>query len=134
MWSYSPFWGWYWPFDCLIRPGTAQADALINIMNNHPDLFHSNVMFSDGSVIPSSLNISNRWIGPFNSGEDVLLSNMWFEEGTREIRVKAKDEHGAETEFVSMPINVPKNRMHPFFYSIAERLTKLHNLLFEFIK
>ena len=131
MWSYSPFWGWYWPFDCLIRPGTAQANALINIMNEHPDLFHSNVVFSDGSVIPSALNGSNRWIGPFDSGEDVSLSNMWFEEGTIEIRVKARDEHGAETEFVTMPITVPKKQIHPFFDLIAEYLPNLNTKLLE---
>jgi len=133
MWSYSPFWGWYWPFDCLIRPGTAQADALVNIMDEHPNLFHSNVVFSDGSVIPSSVNCSNRWIGPFDSGEIVSLSNMWFEEETIEIRVKAKDVYGAETEFVSIPITVPKNRIHPFFDIIAEYLPNLYTFLLEFI-
>jgi|GEM_PF-1923460 len=133
MWSYSPFWGWYWPFDCLIRPGTAQADALMTIMDENPDLFHSNVIFSDGSVIPSALNASDRWIGPFDSGEDVSLNNIWFEEGKMEIRVKAKDEHGAETEFVSMSITLPKNRIHPFFDVIAEHLPNLYTKLLELI-
>jgi hypothetical protein len=68
-------------------------------------------------------------MGPFDSGEEVSLSNMWFEEGKIEIRVKARDEHGAETEFVTMPISVPKKQIHPFFDLIAEYLPNLHTLL-----
>ena len=36
-------------------------------------------------------NTSSGWIGPYISGEDVILSHIWENPGTYEIRAKAKD-------------------------------------------
>jgi hypothetical protein len=48
--------------------------------------------------------ISN-WTGPFNSGDLVEEKHKWTEKGTYEIKVKVKDELGAETGW-SEPITV----------------------------
>jgi hypothetical protein len=59
------------------------------------------------------------WIGPYNSGEACEASHVWQEKGNYSIRVKAKDEHGAESVWsnpkdISMPksknIEIPKNK------------------------
>jgi hypothetical protein len=54
-WTWHPLWmvSDFWPFDCLIRPGTIQADTLKSIMNANPGKFHSCVYFSDGSLHPN---------------------------------------------------------------------------------
>lgn len=39
------------------------------------------------------------WLGPFNSGEEVCASHVWTAGGDYELRVKAKDEHGAESNW-----------------------------------
>ena len=53
-WSWHPLWMIpdFWPFDCLIRPGTIQADTLSAIIDRNPEKFHSCVYFSDGSLHP----------------------------------------------------------------------------------
>jgi hypothetical protein len=53
-WTWHPLWmvSDFWPFDCLIRPGTIQADTLKSIINANPEKFHSCVYFSDGSIHP----------------------------------------------------------------------------------
>ena len=114
MWSYHPFWRFYFPFDCLIRPGTAQADALTSIINQKPDFFHSDVYFSNGNQIPTAYSVDQKWIGPFSSGETISLSNLWFEEGTKLIRVKAKDIHGLESNYSTMEITLPHKQTKSF--------------------
>jgi hypothetical protein len=53
-WTWHPLWMIpdFWPFDCLIRPGTIQADTLKSIIDANPGKFHSCVYFSDGSIHP----------------------------------------------------------------------------------
>jgi hypothetical protein len=41
----------------------------------------------------------SEWLGPFNSGEEVCASHFWTAGGDYELRVKAKDEHGAESNW-----------------------------------
>jgi len=41
----------------------------------------------------------SEWLGPFNSGEEVCAAHTWTEGGDYEVRVKAKDEHGAESNW-----------------------------------
>jgi len=51
------------------------------------------------------------WYGPYDSGEECSASNIWFERGTSEVRVKAQDVHGAESEWSDpLVVSMPKNR------------------------
>jgi len=51
------------------------------------------------------------WIGPYESSEEVIASHTWDKRGDFAIRVKAKDEHGAESEWSdSLIVSMPKNR------------------------
>ena len=57
------------------------------------------------------------WIGPLESGEIGEASHTWDNRGNYEIRVKAKDEHGLESEWSEiLPISMPKNKV--FFNSV----------------
>jgi hypothetical protein len=51
------------------------------------------------------------WIGPYNSGTTASATHIWTEKGTYEIMVKAKDDHGVQSEW-SDPITVsmPKSK------------------------
>ncbi len=58
MWSFHPLWENpdapdYFPFDCLVRPGTAQVTAFKKVIHRHPNAFHSCVYFSDRGGMPS---------------------------------------------------------------------------------
>jgi hypothetical protein len=43
----------------------------------------------------------SEWLGPYESGEECETDNYWDEGGKYEIKVRAKDEHGAESEWVN---------------------------------
>jgi hypothetical protein len=51
------------------------------------------------------------WIGPYNSGITAIATHTWTEKGTYEIMVKAKDDHGVQSDW-SDPITVsmPKSK------------------------
>jgi outer membrane protein assembly factor BamB len=49
------------------------------------------------------------------SGESMVVSHSWNEEGTYIIKVKAIDEHGAESNWVTLEVSMPKNKaINPF--------------------
>jgi outer membrane protein assembly factor BamB len=50
-------------------------------------------------------NTSSGWIGPFQSGAEVTVSHTWSEKGLYVIKAKAKDSHGAESDW-SVPFEM----------------------------
>ena|GEM_PF-413438 len=50
------------------------------------------------------------WIGPFNSGEEVIVSHTWDERGTYTISAQAKDEFGAESDWSYLKVRMPINQ------------------------
>jgi len=50
------------------------------------------------------------WIGPYQSGEQVSESHSWTLQGTYNIKVKAKDEWGAESDWATLEVSMPKNK------------------------
>ena len=54
------------------------------------------------------------WIGPYKSEEICEAKHMWDEEGSYNIRVKAKDKHGVISEWSEpLKITMPRNRATP---------------------
>jgi hypothetical protein len=72
------------------------------------------------------------YIGPYDSGEIIDANHAWVEEGDYEIRVIAKDEHGAIGEWSDpLPISMPKNKQLidlPFF-NFLEKFPRLFPIL-----
>ncbi|MFO7678344.1 MAG: C25 family cysteine peptidase [Thermoplasmatota archaeon] len=72
------------------------------------------------------------WIGPFDSGGEAFAMKSWDEEGAYEIRVKAKDVHGDESDWseplaVTMPYRY--NPVLEFLYSLFEQFPNAFPLL-----
>ena len=79
---------------------------------------------------------TSGWIGPFTSGSTVSASHVWTTWGTYDVRVKAKDVHGAESSWSDpLPVSMPKSKCLLSLVEevIQHRLTireLLHLLLF----
>ena len=57
-------------------------------------------------------NSFSGWIGPYPSGENATASHKWEEKGKYEIRVKAKDEHGVQSEWSDpLPVSMPRSKL-----------------------
>jgi len=67
-------------------------------------------------------NISG-WYGPFDSNVVASASHVWTEKGTYEIKVKAKDEHGAESDWATLDVTMPTSLgvTNPFLHWLFEQ-------------
>jgi hypothetical protein len=72
------------------------------------------------------------WKGPYSSGEKVTFNHSWAKRGKYTISVKAKDTHGAESNWSTLEITMPKSKnIHGFNW--LYRYPILQNIL-NFIK
>ena len=68
------------------------------------------------------------WIGPINSGENIKIKHIWEKIGRYQIKVKAKDIHGAESEWSNpTSIAVPKN-------FVINKNQNIQNIFIKFFK
>lgn len=80
--------------------------------------------FGDGTV--------TDWIGPFPSGQQVGERHSWDEEGSYEIRVKAKDVFDVESDW-SEPLAVTMPKSRTFFNSFLQFLQTFFPRIFTFL-
>ena len=59
-----------------------------------------NIKWGDGEI--------EEWIGPFPSGEEVILNKTWSEEGDYTIMAKARDSFGAESDWAEFEVSITK--------------------------
>jgi len=75
------------------------------------------------------------WLGPYISGDTVNTFHTWTKKGSYSIKVKAKDEYGAESVWSDpLPISMPKNKqsinlIQQFLVRLIERFPLLKYLL-----
>ena len=62
-----------------------------------------------------------RWIGPYGSGEEVTINHTWSKRGNYNIKAKAKDALGAESNWGTLYVSMPKNKaFNPLFLRFLE--------------
>lgn len=76
---------------------------------------------------------SSGWLGPYKSGTKVIAHHMWDEKGTFQIRVKAKDVNGAQSEWSeSLTVTMHRNRatnVNSLFLNFLQKFPILGYLL-----
>jgi len=71
-------------------------------------------------------NSVDQWTDLYNSGQTVSTSHKWSSKGTYNIKVKAQDEYGEESEWSDpLPVNIPKTSTHKSL--IYQFIIKLEN-------
>jgi hypothetical protein len=75
------------------------------------------------------------WYGPYNSGEECSATHIWFETGSYEIRVKAQDIHGAESDWSDpLVVSMPKNKVKDFiFFRLVERYPWISSFFINYV-
>ena len=65
-----------------------------------------------------------EWIGPYSSGEELILSHSWEEKGTYYIRIKVRDIYGLESGQASLQVKIPRTKGYDcFFIRLLERFS-----------
>jgi nitroreductase len=52
-------------------------------------------------------NTNSGWVGSSASGETISVSHTWSKKGTYDIKVKAKDVYGAESDWATLNVKMP---------------------------
>jgi len=75
---------------------------------------------------------NSSWLGPYISGEEANAKHMWNEDGIYNIRVKAKDMDGAESDWeileVTMPINQRLFNLQKFIDMLTNFFPRLDHI------
>jgi C1A family cysteine protease len=72
-----------------------------------------------------------EWIGPYNSGEEVVIAHSWNKMSIYTIRAKAKDVYGSESDWTTYTITMSKNRQRTIFnyYQFFRAIIEKYHLL-----
>ena len=68
------------------------------------------------------------WFGPYKSGQIIEVNYTWNEKNEYELKVKAKDEHGLESEW-SDPINITITKIKVRFIQLYLSKSFKRNLI-----
>ena len=75
------------------------------------------------------------WFGPYASGAPQTKSHTWTSQGTFTIKAKAKDIHGAESDWGELSVSMPRNRaVNTPFLNFLENHPILYQLLLRFLR
>ena len=115
--------------------GAIKTEYTYSVSTTEPDNEDIYYLFDWGDGTDSG------WIGPYKSGEIANASNSWDSKKDYNVKVKAKDNHGVESEWSdSLVVSMPKTRglnnilqsflekffgNHPILYKIFQRIIRL---------
>ena len=90
--------------------------------------------FSFSSLDPNSDNIYfwidwgdgsiEEWIGPYNSGEKIIINHTWKKKDDYIIKAKSKDASDAEGPWGSLQINIPRPKVFSFIQILVRIIQK----------
>ena len=80
-------------------------------------------------------NNNSGWIGPYNSCEEINASYTWNTSGSYTIKVKLKDEYDAESDWATLDVTIPRNKLSTnLLYLLLERISERYQIISWFIK
>ena len=85
--------------------------------------------FGDGTM--------SKWLGPYDSGQEVNISHNWTRRGFYSIKVKARDEHRAESPWSdSLSVYIPRSKAanNMLFLRLLQRLLYSFPILSQLLK
>ena len=101
------------PPEIPIISGTTSGNVDIaynySIKTNDPDgdIISYWIEWGDGT--------NSGWVGPYQSGEEILTNHTWNKRGSYLIKVKAKDTYGANSDWATLPVIMPYSYNIPLF-------------------
>ena len=96
------------------KPGTSYKFDFVSTDPENDNVYYY-VDWGDGTY--------SEWLGPYASGAIASANHMWSTKGTYLIKAKAKDEHGAESDWGVLQFSVPRLKIstNTLFLKLLER-------------
>jgi VCBS repeat-containing protein len=108
-------------------PNTQYNYAFISQDQDGDDVFYE-ILWGDGTV--------EEWIGPYTENEAVSIVKTWPEQGVYNLRARARDVHGATSDFTTFKVVIPRARFSirnvilDFLDSLSEIFKSSHILIY----
>lgn len=93
--------------------GKEMSFTFFTVDPNRDDLFYF-IEWGNGET--------EKWIGPYDSGEQITINHTWDEKGSYTIRAKAKDINGAESDWETLKVSVSTTQLNKSFYFLLRKL------------
>ncbi len=79
-------------------------------------------------------NTTSEWLGPYKTDKKQSIGHIWEDKGIYEIKMKAKDTDGLESDWATLEISLPKihtyNPIMQLILKMLESFPFLHSLIF----
>lgn len=100
-----------------------EHEYTISCSDQDDDNVFYTIDWDDGSI--------QEWIGPYNSGEEITLKHSWKRIGNYIIKVKAIDIWGSQSDWISISVSMPRNKVlsSSMFLTFFEQFLILQKLL-----
>lgn len=133
-----------WQFTTSINPNTAPEKPTISgpttgepgslykytitAIDPDGDTVYGYIVWGDGTI--------TEWVGPYNSGEAFVVTHAWSEKGTYTVQAKVKDQPGAESEWATLDVKMPRNIgiTYPFLQWLFEQFPYAFPILRYFLQ
>jgi len=76
---------------------------------------------------------SSGWLGPYPSGQEVVIGHTWERRGTYEIKAKARDIFEDESDWAYLEVTMPVNQ-HSYSFPLLQRLLELFPNMFPILR
>jgi hypothetical protein len=104
-----------WQFNTLINPNSPPATPTITgpVKGTPGKIYRFTITATDpesdmvSGFIDWGDNTTTDWVGPYDSGEAFSVTHSWAEKATFTVKVKVKDEHGAESAWATLDVKMP---------------------------
>jgi len=90
-----------------------------------------NYVYTISSIDPNDDNITfcidwgdntgEKCFGPYKSGEEVIVDYIWNDRGIYVIKVKSRDEYGAESDWTNLEVSMPKLKSNNILQRLIEK-------------
>ncbi len=79
---------------------------------------------------------TEEWLGPYNSGEIIIINHSWAEKGTYIVKAKARDTYDLESDWETLDVSIPRNRFvtNSLFLQLLEKLFNAFPILKNMLK
>jgi C1A family cysteine protease len=117
-------------------PGPPEIDGPQSGLTNTPHTYKLSAVDPQNDDVSFTVDWDDgkveEGLGPVASGEQLMINHSWNKKGSYTIRVQAKDTHGNESYWTTLPVTMPKNkgimpidlflRKCPLLYWLVNRL------------
>ncbi|UCF49451.1 MAG: PQQ-binding-like beta-propeller repeat protein [Thermoplasmatales archaeon] len=121
---------WSDPYEIVIENNPPSVPTIDGPNRGNPGTEYSFTFSSDDTegdeiyyYIEWGDGTTEDWIGPYASGEEVTVDHTWDEEGSYQIKAKAKDNYDDESGWSEFDVEIPRNRaVKSLFIEIFEKI------------